>query len=61
MQSEKTIWRLEIIKIDFDWETGEEYSTIVQIIMKADHGKAIAWCSVSCKVTCYHILDKKTP
>ena len=32
---------------------GQEYSTIVQIIVKADRGKAIAWRSVSCKMTCY--------
>ena len=47
------------IKIDFDQEMGQEYSTIVQIIVKADRGKAIAWRSVSCKMTCYHIPDKK--
>ena len=29
-------------KIDFDQEMGQEYSTIVQIIVKADRGKAIA-------------------
>ena len=34
------------IKIDFDQEMGQEYSTIVQIIVKADRGKAIAWRSV---------------
>ena len=44
------------IKIDFDQGTGKEYSTIVQII---DRWKAIAWCSVSCKTTCYHIPDGK--
>ena len=48
------------IKIDFDQETGQEYSTIVQVIVKADRGKAIAWRSVSCKMTCYHIPDEKT-
>ena len=48
------------IKIDFDQEMGQEYSTIVQIIVKADRGKAIAWRSVSCKMTCYHIPDEKT-
>ena len=47
------------IKIDFDQETGQEYSTIVQVIVKADRGKAIAWRSVSCKMTCYHIPDEK--
>ena len=47
------------IKIDFDQEMGQEYSTIVQIIVKADRGKAIAWRSVSCKMTCYHIPDEK--
>ena len=39
------------MKIDFDQETGQEYSTIVQIIVKADRGKAIAWRSPSCKMT----------
>ena len=38
---------------------GQEYSKIVQIIVKADRGKAIAWRSVSCKMTCYHIPDLK--
>ena len=33
---------------------GQEYSTKVQIIVKADRGKAIAWRSVSCRMTCYH-------
>ena len=33
---------LYIIKIDSDQEMGQEYSTIVQIIVKADRGKAIA-------------------
>ena len=47
------------IKIDFDQETGQEYSTIVQVIVKADRGKAIAWRLVSCKMTCYHIPDEK--
>lgn len=36
------------IKNYFDQETGQEYSTIVQIIVKADRGKSIAWRSVSC-------------
>ena len=48
------------IKIDFDQETGQEYSTIVQIIVKADRGKAIARRSVSWKMTCYQIPDEKT-
>ena len=48
------------IKIDFDQEMGQEYSTIVQTIVKADRWEAIAWRSVSCKMTCYHILDEKT-
>ena len=47
------------ITIDFDQEMGQEYSTIVQIIVKADRGKAIAWRSVSCKMTCYHKPDEK--
>ena len=37
---------------------GQEYSTIDQIIMKADRGKAIAWRSVS-KMTCHHSPDLK--
>ena len=41
------------IKIDFDQEMGQEYSTIVQIIVKADRGKAIAWRSVRCHVITY--------
>ena len=48
------------IKIDFDQEMGQEYSTIVQIIVKADRGKAIAWRSVSYNMTCYHMPDGKT-
>ena len=44
----------------FRKEMGQEYSTKVQIIMKADRGKAIAWRSVSCRMTCYHIPDEKT-
>ena len=51
---------LNYIMIDFDQEMGQEYPTIVQIIVKADRGKAIAWRSVSCKMTCYHIPDEKT-
>ena len=48
------------IKNDCDQETGEVYPTMVQIIVKDDRGKAIAWHSVSCKLTCYHVSDKKT-
>ena len=48
------------ITIDFHQEMGQEYSTIVQIIVKADRGKAIAWHSLSCKMTCYHIPDEKS-
>ena len=48
------------ITIDFHQEIGQEYSKIAQIIVKADRGKAIAWRSVSCKMTCYHIPDEKT-
>ena len=48
------------IKIDFYQDTGQEYSTIVQIMVKADRGKAIAWRSVSSKMTSYHIPDEKT-
>ena len=39
---------------------GQEYSKIMQIIVKADRGKAIAWRSVSCKMTYYHELDENT-
>ena len=49
----------DYIKNDFDRETGQEYSTIVQIIVKADRRKAIAWRLVSCKKTCYHIAYEK--
>ena len=45
-------------KNDCDQETGKEYSTIVQIIVKDDRGKA--WRSLSCKMTCYHVSDEKT-
>ena len=38
----------------------QEYSKIMQIIVKADRGKAIAWRSVSCTMTCFHIPDEKT-
>ena len=48
------------ITIDFHQEMRKEYSKIVQVIVKADRGKAIAWRSVSWKMTCYHILDEKT-
>ena len=46
-------------EIDFDQKMGHEYSTIVQINMKADCRKAIVWWSVSCKIISYHIPDKK--
>ena len=36
-----------------------EYSTIVQMIVKDDRGKAIAWQMVSDNMTYYHVLDKK--
>ena len=45
------------ITTDFDQEMGQEYSKIVQIIVKADRGKAIVWRSLSCKMTCYYILN----
>ena len=45
---------------DCNQETGKEYSTTVQIIVKDDRGKAIEWCSVGCKMTCYHASDEKT-
>ena len=45
---------------DCNQETGKEYSTTVQIIVKDDRGKAIAWRSVGCKMTCYHVSDEKT-
>ena len=47
------------ITIDFHQGMGQEYSKIVQIIVKADRGKAIAWRSVSWKMTCYHISNEK--
>ena len=47
------------IKNDFDQEMGQEYSTIVRILVKADHEKVIAWRSVGCKMTCSHIPDEK--
>ena len=47
-----------IVKNDCDQETGKEYSTTVQITVKDDRRKAIAWRSVSCKMTCYHLSDK---
>ena len=46
-------------EIDFDQKMGQEYSTIVQINMKADCRKAIVWWSVSCKIISYYIPDKK--
>ena len=36
-----------------------EYSTIVQMIVKDDRRKAIAWQMVSDNMTCYHVSDKK--
>ena len=36
-----------------------EYSTIVQMIVKDDRGKAIAWQMVSDNMTCYQVSDKK--
>ena len=48
------------IKNDCDQETGKEYSTIMQIIVKDDRGKALAWRSVSCEMSCYHVSDEKT-
>ena len=39
---------------------GQEYSKIMQIIVKADRGNAIAWRSVSCKMTYYHEPDENT-
>ena len=60
-QSKKTIltaWNN--IAIDFHQEMGQEYSTIVQIIVKWDRRKTIAWRVVSCRMTCYYIPDVKT-
>ena len=48
------------IKNDCDQETGKEYSTVVQIIVKDDRGKALAWRSVSCNKTWDQVSDKKT-
>ena len=53
-----TAWNYS--KNDCDEETGKEYSTIVQIIVKDDPGKALAWRSVSCKMTYYQVSDEKT-
>ena len=53
-----TAWNYS--KNDCDQETGKEYSTTVQIIVKDDRGKALAWRSVSCKMTCYQVSDEKT-
>ena len=47
------------ITVDFHQDMGQEYSSIMQIIVIADRGKAITWRSVSCKMTCYHIPDEK--
>ena len=41
-------------------ETAKEYSTIVQIIVKDDLWKGIAWRSVNDKMTCYPVSDEKT-
>ena len=42
-QSKKTMLKARnYITIDFHQEMGQEFSTIVQIILKADRGKAIA-------------------
>ena len=46
------------IKNDCDQETAKEYSTIVQIIVKDDRGKAISWRSVS-SVRC-HVITYQT-
>ena len=48
------------IKNDCDQETGKKYSTVVQIIVKDDRGKALAWRSVSCNKTCDQVSDEKT-
>ena len=32
----------------------------VQMIVKDDRGKAIAWLSVSCKTTCYLLSNEET-
>ena len=50
---------LNDIKNDCGQETGKEYSTTVWIILKDDRGKAIAWRSVSCKMTSYRVSDEK--
>ena len=50
---------LNYIKNDCGQETGKEYSTTVWIILKDDRGKAIAWRSVSCKMTSYRVSDEK--
>ena len=47
------------IRNDCDQETGKEYSTTVQIIVNDNRVKAIAWRSLSCKLTCCHVSDKK--
>ena len=46
------------IKNVSDQETGN-CAIIVQIIVKDDRGKAIAWRSISCKITCHHVSDEK--
>ena len=50
---------LNDIKNDCGQETGKEYSTTVWMILKDDRGKAIAWRSVSCKMTSYRVSDEK--
>ena len=50
---------LNYSKNDCDQETGKEYSTILQIIVKDDRWKALAWRSVSCNMTCYQVSDEK--
>ena len=47
------------IRDDWDQQTGEEYSTTVQIIVKDDRGEAIEWSLVSCKMTWYHVAGEK--
>ena len=42
------------VKNEIHQETGKECSTIVQMIAKYDHRKAIVRNSVSCKVTFYY-------
>ena len=61
MYDRTTAWlNLYIIKNVCDQETGKENFPIVRMIIKDDRGKAIAWRSVSCEMTCYHVSDEKT-